>query len=84
MGHGYAVTVLNSTLEYKPSLRNSILGVFSSIQQEVYSVIDFFGYKRSDYYVNIYPLTIEKVDGSPVSDALLECVRAKLSGKIGK
>lgn len=73
-----AVTILNNELEYKPTLRHSIASVFQAIQQEVFSIIDFLGYAREDYVLSPYPLTIERVDGSPVSDILLGCIRSRL------
>jgi len=78
MGNGCAVTILSNELEYKPTLRNSIAGVFQSIQYEVFSIIDFLGYTREEYVLNPYPLTIERVDGSPVSEILLGCIKSRL------
>lgn len=76
-----AVTILSSENEYKPSLRNSILSAFQAIESEIHTIIDFFGHSKNDYVIKIYPLTIERVDGKPVSDVMLECIRVRLSGK---
>ena len=46
---GSAVTILNNELEYKPTLKHSIVGVFQAIQYEVFTIIDFLGYAREDY-----------------------------------
>jgi len=82
MGNGCAVTILRNELEYKPTLRNSMASVFQSIQYEVFSIIDFLGYTRDEYVLNPYPLTIERVDGSPVSEILLGCIRSRLGERL--
>jgi hypothetical protein len=73
-----AVTILNNELEYKPTFKNSIAGLFQVIQHEVFTIIDFLGYAREDYILNPYPLTIERKDGCPVSEVLLGCIRSRL------
>jgi hypothetical protein len=76
------VTILNNEFEYKPILRHSILSLFQAIQLEVFSVIDLLGYTRDEYVINIYPLTIERKDGKPVSDMLLECIRSRFGERL--
>jgi hypothetical protein len=76
-----SVTIFNNELEYKLTLRNSISTVFQLIRYEVFSVIDFIGHSKNDYVLNPYPLTISRVDGKPVSNMLLGCIRAKLGGR---
>lgn len=73
-----AVTILNSEIEYKTSLRHPIQAVFGAIQNEIFSIIDFLGYNQKDFVLNMYPLTIERVDGEPVCGVLLGCIRARL------
>jgi hypothetical protein len=81
MSNESVVIILNNELEYKPTLRHSIAGVFQVIQREVFSIIDFLGYAREDYVLNPYPLTIERKDGHPVSEVLLGCIKSRLGGK---
>lgn len=73
-----AITILKNELEYKQSLRHPILAVFGVIQNEILDIIDFLGYNHKDYKINMYPLTIERVDGTPVSEILLGCIRSRL------
>ncbi|MCK9567865.1 hypothetical protein M0R72_02795 [Candidatus Pacearchaeota archaeon] len=75
------VTILNNEFEYKPTLRQSIASVFQAIKYEVYSIIEFLGYTKEDYVLNPYPLTIQRVDGLPVSQILLGCIRSRLGGR---
>ncbi len=72
------ISILNNELEYKPTLRNSIASVFQAIQLEVFDIIDFLGYSRDDFVLNPYPLTISRVDGKPVPDVLIDCIKARL------
>lgn len=81
MDDGCAVTIFNNELEYKPTLRQSIVSVFHAIQYEVFSIIDFLGYSKNDFVLNPYPLTLQRVDGRPVSDILLGCIRSRLGGR---
>ena len=76
------VTILNNEFEYKPILRHSILSLFQAIQLEVFSVIDLLGHTRDEYVINLYPLTIERKDGEPVSDMLLECIRSRFGERL--
>ena len=78
-----AVTIFNNEIEYKPTLRNSISSVFQAIQFEVFSIIEFFGHTKSEYIINSYPLSIERVDGKPVSELLIGCIKRRLRGVIG-
>jgi hypothetical protein len=73
--------IINNELEYKPTLRHSILGLFQAIQFEVFGIIDFLGCDKNDYVINPYPLTIQRKDGCPVSNILLGCIRSRLGGR---
>jgi len=81
MDEDCAVTILNNEFEYRPTLRHSIISVFRAIQYEVFGIIEFLGYTKSDYVLNPYPLTIQRVDGHPVSEILLGCIRSRLGGR---
>ena len=80
--NGSAITILNNELEYKPTLRYSILSVFQAIQFEVFSIIDFLGHTRDEYVLNPYPLTIERKDGNPVSEILVGCIRSRFGERL--
>jgi len=82
MFDGRSVTILNSELEYKLTLRNSMVSLFQSIQREVDGVIDFLGYTKDEYVLNPYPLTIERKDGNPISEVLLECIKSRLGNSV--
>lgn len=73
--------ITNNDFEYNPTLLNSITSVFQAITFEVYTVIDFLGHSKNDYIINPYPFSISRVDGKPVSNMLLGCIRAKLGGR---
>jgi hypothetical protein len=74
--------ILNNEFDYKPTFRNSISSVFQAIKYEVLEVIDFLGYSKNDYILNPYPLSISRTDGNPVPKILLECIRARLGGRV--
>jgi hypothetical protein len=76
--------ILSNELEYKPTLRNSIASVSQAIQMEVFDIIDFLGYSRKEFILTSYPVTISRVDGKPVSDILINCIRSRLCENYAK
>jgi hypothetical protein len=73
--------LIDTKPDYTPTLRNSISSLFQIIRFEVFSIIEFLGYSKKDYVLQTYPFSLSRVDGGPVPETLLGCIKARLSGR---
>ena len=65
----------------KSSLKNALTEVFKLLLSEIHEVMDDLEEPRDRYHVNVYPFSIERVDGKKVPRRLLKGIQAKLQKK---
>ena len=71
--------MLKETLDkVQPVLKTALTDIFKGLIQEIYEVMDSLKEPRDQYHISIYPFSISRVDGNPVSQDLLRGIQARL------
>ena len=74
-----AVMSLPTEIEYSCTLRDSLTSLYTVVTAEVRDIMASIGEKEDEYHVSIHPISIERTDGKPVPNKLIEALSVKFS-----
>lgn len=74
-----AVMSLSTEIEYSCTFRDSLTSLYKVVTAEVRDIMASIGEKDDEYYISIHPLSIERIDGKPVPNKLIDALSRKFS-----